>query len=133
MSINKAEVLENYIKAGISPILLEEVSVEMFNNAVILEADCDSELLNGYYEDINFVAPSWYNEVVEKSKNNYSLLVINELNKIPQDEQSKFLELFKYKKVSTFDLPENCVIVVTGSNLKENPIAEDIYSLMAHI
>lgn len=129
----KIVMLENYIKAGISPILLEEISIEIFNNAVILEAECDASLLNGHYEGINFVAPEWYNNILEKSNNTNSLLVINGLNKISEEEQLKFLELFKYKKVSTFELPKNCVIVVTCSNLEDAPIAEEIYSLLAHI
>lgn len=133
MNNDKVLMFESYIKAGVSPILLDNTSDEMFNNAVILEADCEDSLLNGHYEDINFVAPKWYDELVEKSKNARPLLVIKELNKISTEEQLKFLELFKYKKISTFDLPENCVIVVTSSKAKGNPIAEDIYSLMAHI
>lgn len=133
MNNKKLEMLENYIKSGISPILLEEVSIKNFNNAVVLESNCDNSLLNGHYEDINFMPPEWYNRILEKSKNTYSLLVINEINKISKEEQLKFLELFKYKKISTFDLPKNCVIVVTCSNLEEKPITEEIYSLLVHI
>lgn len=133
MNNEKIIMLENYIKSGISPIMLEEISTEIFNNAVILEAECDVSLLNGHYEGINFVAPEWYNNILEKSKNTNSLLVINGLNKISEEEQLKFLELFKYKKISTFDLPKNCVIVVTCFNLDERPIAEEIYSLLVHI
>ena len=133
MNNEKIIMLESYIKSGISPILLEEISTEIFNNAVILEAECDDSLLNGYYEGINFVAPEWYNNILEKSNNTNSLLVINGLNKISEEEQLKFLELFKYKKISTFDLPKNCVIVVTCSNLEESPIVEEIYSLLVHI
>lgn len=131
--MNKLEMIENYIKSGVSPILLEEVPTELFHNAVVLDADCDDTLLTGHYEDVEYVAPKWYGEVVEKSENAYSLLLVPELNGIPEDEQLKFMELFKYKKISTFDLPENCVIVVTCSGLKENPLAEDIYRLMVHI
>ena len=129
----KIIMLEKYIKAGSSPILLENFNTENLKNAVILNSDCDNSLLNGHYEDINFVAPEWYNQILEKSKNTYSLLVIKDLNKIDKEEQLKFLELFKYKKVSTFELPKNCVIVVTCTNLEENSISEEIYSLLAHI
>ena len=30
-------------------------------------------------------------------------------------------------------IPENCMIFVTYSDLKENPIEEEVYSFMAHI
>lgn len=131
--INKIDMFEKYVKSGISPILFEKIDIRAFNNAVVLNADCDNSLLNGHYEDINFVPPEWYKKIVEKSNNTYSLLIINELDKIEKDEQLKFLELFKYKKISTFDLPKNCVIVATCSNLEECQINEEIYSLLAHI
>ena len=133
MNNNKVEMLENYIKAGVGPILLEDFSTENLKNGVILEADCDVTELNGHYENIDFLPPQWYEKILQKSKNTYSLLIINELNKIPKEEQLKFLELFKYRKISTFDLPQNCVIVATCSNLKDSPIAEELYSLLVHI
>ena len=43
------------------------------------------------------------------------------------------IELLKYKKVYIHKLPENCMIFVTYSDLKENPIEEEVYSFMAHI
>jgi len=131
--MNKVEMIENYINSGISPILIENISSSVFKNAVCLQADCDVSLLNGHYEDINFVAPKWYDELQKNSKNAHSLLLINDINKVSQEEQLKFLELFKYKKVGVFDLPDNCIIIATASNLSENPIAEEIYSLVAHI
>lgn len=131
--MNKVEMIENYINSGISPILIENISSSIFKNAVCLEADSDVSLLNGHYEDINFVAPKWYDELLKNSKNAHSLLLINDINKVSQEEQLKFLELFKYKKVGVFDLPDNCIIIATASNLSENPIAEEIYSLVAHI
>ena len=38
------------------------------------------------------------------------------------EEQNKFIEILKYHKISTFDLPNNCLIIVTTSNL-ENKIS----------
>jgi len=131
--INKIDMFEKYVKSGISPILFEKIDLRAFNNAVVIEANCDNSLLNGHYENIDFVPPEWYEKIVEKSKNTFSLLIINELDKINKEEQLKFLELFKYKKISTFDLPKNCVIVATCSNLEEDQINEEIYSLLAHI
>lgn len=133
MRNNKLDMLDSYVKAGISPILLEEIPTTAFKNAVVIEANCTNDLLNGHYEDINFVPPEWYNKLLEKSKNTYALLVINELNKIASEDQLKFIELFKYKKISTFELPKNCIIVVTASNLYKNPINEEVYSLLVHI
>lgn len=133
MDGEKLVMLENYIKLEMSPILMEDVVMDIFKNATVLEADCDDSLLAGHYEDINFVPPEWYNELKIKNSGEHSLLLIPEINKIPQDEQLKFLELFKYKKINTFNLPPKTIIIATANNLKENPIAEQIYSLMIHI
>lgn len=133
--MNKDQILmlEEYIRIGMSPVLIENIPAEIFQNAVVLDSKCDISLLNGHYENINFVSPYWYNQLVEKSKIGISFLVIDDINSIPIKEQTKFIEILKYKKISTFDLPENCFIIVTANNLKENPINEEVYSLVAHI
>lgn len=113
------------------PILVEDISNELFENAVILNNDCDMSLLNGHYEGVNFVAPDWYNILVEKCKNGCSLLIINGINNVEIDEQLKFIEILKYRKISTFDLPKTCSIIVTAYDIKNKPIAEEIYSLVA--
>lgn len=133
MNKEQIEMINNYIKAGISPILLENIPAKLFKNVTIIKADCDISLLNGHYENIDFVAPTWYQELIEICKENYAVLVIENINTVPKEEQKKFIELLKYKKISTFDLPKNCIIVVTCTNLKEQSIDEEIYSLMAHI
>lgn len=102
----------------------------VFDNATILNANCDISDLNGHYENINFVAPSWYNKL---KQNQTKMLVINNINEIDVNEQTKFIEILKYKKISTFDLPKDCIIIVTAKNLKERPINEEVYSLLAHI
>ena len=71
--------------------------------------------------------------LLELTSKDNAVLVINNINKIPTDEQIKFVEIFKYNKISTFELPKNCIVIATASNLKENPINEQVYSLMAHI
>lgn len=128
----KFTILKEYMKAGISPLLIEEIPSEMLESAIVLEADCDVSLLNGRYEGIEFVAPVWYEELKQLCIEKHGILVIQNIQKIPVQEQTKFIELFKYKKISTFDLPKNCTILVTSSS-KEYPIAEEVYTLMAHI
>ena len=53
------------------PILIEDIPHGLFENAVILNNDCDVSLLNGHYDGVNFVAPDWYNILVEKCKNSH--------------------------------------------------------------
>lgn len=130
MNSDRIKMLEGILKSGISPILLEDFPVSVFQDAVILESNCDVSDLNGHYEETEFCPPEWYKKLTSKDN---AVLVINNINKIPTDEQIKFVEIFKYNKVSTFELPKNCIIIAIASNLKENQINEQVYSLMAHI
>lgn len=130
MNSDRIKMLEGILKSGISPILLEDFPVSVFQDAVILESNCDVSELNGHYEETEFCPPEWYKKLTSKDN---AVLVINNINKIPTDEQIKFVEIFKYNKISTFELPKNCIVIATASNLKENPINEQVYSLMAHI
>lgn len=130
MNSDRIKMLEGILKSGISPILLEDFPVSVFQDAVILESNCDVSELNGHYEDVEFCPPEWYKKLTSKDN---AVLVINDINKIPTDEQIKFVEIFKYNKISTFKLPKNCIVIAIASNLKENPINEQVYSLMAHI
>jgi len=126
----KKEMFESYIKSGINSFLLEDVNSNVFKNSVIIESDCDVSLLNGHYENEEFVAPFWYLDLVNNKK---KILIINNINDVSKYEQGKFIEILRYRKISTFNLPNNCVVVATCSNVKEKPINEEIYSLMVHI
>ena len=101
-----------------------------FKNCVAIESTCDISLLSGHYEGVEFVAPKWYNELIQKEK---PVLVINEINSVSKVEQRKFVEILKARQIGQFKLPEKCAILITCKNLKENPINEEIYSLIAHI
>lgn len=124
---SKWEFLKNYIKANVAPILVENISKDVFaDQAVIIESTIDKSLLNGHYEGTEYLPPEWFSKLNEKN-----LLVINQLSSIPKLDQKKFIELLKYRKISTFDLPENCVIVITCE--ASSMINEEVYSLVAHI
>ena len=129
----KKKLLLNYMKSNVCPILVENLSMSFYKNCVLLDSNCDISLLNGHYEGIEFVAPKWYLELIEKSKKGSVVLFINGINEIDVSDQVKFMEILKYRKISTFDLPSNCAIVVSCSSLKDKAINEEVYSLMAHI
>lgn len=129
----KLEMITSYIKGNVAPLLIENISSDIFTrNAVILPADIDMKELDGHYEEINFLPPNWYQELQKYKEDNYCFLVISELSNLPKEEQLKFGEILKYKKVGVFDLPKNCVIIITGRNIKET-ISKEIYSMVAAI
>lgn len=123
----KIELLNNYLKSGINVILLEDFKNEIFENNVILDKN---SAVCGHYEGMEFMAPDWYYKLLE---NDEKILVIKDINKMDLIEQTKFIEIIKYKKVNTFDLPENTVIILLAENLKDYKLNEEIYSLVAHI
>ena len=134
MNKEQVDLLGEYIKAGTSAILIEETPENAIKKgAVVLEADCSKAELMGHYENLEFIAPEWYKKLMDSSKEHTPVLIIKDINKIPEEEQRKFIELFKYRKVYVHKLPENCMIFATYSNLEERPIQEELYSFMVHI
>lgn len=130
MKSERMEMLEGLLKSKVSPVLIENFPASIFTDAVIIDSNCSIEELNGHYEGVDFCPPEWYKNLENLPE---KILVISNINKIPESEQKKFVEILKYKKISTFDLPDNTIILVTASNLEENKINEEVYSLMAHI
>lgn len=131
MNDAKRELLMSYIKSNVAPILVDFIDGNNIPNSVVLHANLEISELNGHYDNIEFVSPEWLNKL--KNSNTPTILVIDKIDSIPKNEQTKFVEILKYRQVSTFELPKNTVIVVTAKEINENTINEEIYSLVAHI
>lgn len=131
MNDAKRELLMSYIKSNVAPILVDFIDGNNIPNSVVLSANLEISELNGHYDNIEFVSPEWLNKL--KNSNTPTILVIDKIDSIPKNEQTKFVEILKYRQVSTFELPKNTVIVVTAKEINENTINEEIYSLVAHI
>jgi len=130
MNDAKRELLMNYIKSNVAPILVDFIDGSSILNCVVLPANCEITELNGHYDNVEFVSPEWLNKLKDSTP---TILVIDKIDSIPKNEQTKFVEILKYRQVSTFELPKNTVIVVTAKEINENTINEEIYSLVAHI
>ena len=128
---SKKKLLLSYIKTNIAPILVDFIFGQDLEDAVIVPATIDRKELNGHYEEMNYVPPKWLNELLNTKKS--PLLIIDQIDTIPKEEQKKFIELLKYRKVSTFDLPNNCRIIVTANKINEEMINEEVFSLVARI
>ena len=128
---NKKELLMSYIKANVAPILVNFISGKDIPGAIVISADVDAKELNGHYDGADYMPPKWYNELV--TNNNSKVLVIDLIDSINKEEQLKFIELLEYRKISTFELPKDCVIIVTAKEVNKYKISEEIYSLVAQI
>ena len=130
MNDAKRQLLMSYIKSNIAPILVDFIDGSSIPNSVVLPANLEITELNGHYDNVEFVSPEWLNKLEDSTP---TILVIDKIDSIPKNEQTKFVEILKYRQVSTFELPKNTVIVVTAKEINENTINEEIYSLVAHI
>lgn len=134
MNKEQVNLLGEYIKARSSVILIENIPENVIKKgAIVINSDSSNTELMGSFENLEYKAPKWYNELIESSKKHTPVLVIKDINKIPKKEQRKFIELLKYKKVYVNKLPDNCMIFITYSNLSENSIDEELYSFMVQI
>ena len=128
---NKKELLISYIRANVAPILVDFISGNDISGAVVLPANVDLKELNGHYDGADFMPPKWLNEIL--STNTSRILVIDKIDSISKEEQLKFCELLEHRKISTFKLPKNCIILVTANEISKDKINEEIFSLVARI
>lgn len=127
----RREMLLSYIKANVAPVLVDFISGADLNNAVVLPANIDAKELNGHYDGADFMPPKWLNEILSTNANR--ILVIDKIDTISKEEQLKFCELLEHRKISTFNLPDNCTIIVTANEINKDKINEEIFSLAALI
>ena len=130
MNSAKLKMLKNYIAVNVSPVLIDFASNINIPESIKIPADCEVKELNGHYEGENFLAPKWYNDLINT---NGRIIIIKDIDSISKEEQLKFKELLEYKQISTFKIPDNTRIIVTAKNISKETINEEIYSLVAHI
>ena len=128
-NLNK-ELLINYIKSNSAPILVDFIDGDNIPSSVVLSADCEISELNGYYDKMDFVPPKWFNKI---NLSTPKILVIDKIDSIQKNEQVKFVEILKYRQVSTFELPKDTRIIVTAKEVNKDTINEEIFSLVAYI
>lgn len=127
MNNSKLELFKAYIYANVCPILIDNIDIDIFKNiSVIIKNDITKEELNGDFNK----EPNWYKELEDSNK---IILIIEDIDKISKEEQLKFHELLKYRKVGKYNLKNNVVIILTASKISSDTISENIYSLISHI
>lgn len=129
--MNQNEILKSYIKSNVAPILINFLNGKDIPNSILLPSNVNISELNGHYENDEFLPPNWLTQITSSSKQ--AILVIDKIDEISKKEQLKFVELLKYRQISTFKLPESTIIIVIAKKINKNTINEEIYSLVAHI
>lgn len=129
--MDKKELLSAYIKVNEIPILVDFFEGKDIQEAIVLPSNIEREELCGHYEGTEYVPPKWLKGIIDNKK--AQLLIIDKIDDISKEEQLKFREILESKKISTFEIPKKCVIVVTAKKISKETINEEIYSLLAHI
>lgn len=124
----KMNLLKSYIVSNVAPILTDFIEVATLPHTIVIPANCEPSELCGYYNNDKYLAPDWYYEL----KNN-KLLVIAKIDEITKEEQQKFIELLKYRQVSTFKIPDDISIILTANKINKDTINEELFSLVAQI
>ena len=132
MNEEMKSMIEDYIKANVMPIMIS-VDKNIFKNYTEIPANCSNETLKGTFDLEGYKSPLWYEEVKKKENDNINLLIITDFDKIDKENQKKFTELLKYRKIGTLNLPKNCAIIVLANSINKESIDKEIYSLVAHI
>lgn len=128
MNKEKLDLLKENLKTNIAPILIQDVDITFLKkDAVILPANIKKSSLNGTFSNGKLIEPNWYNELKIKCQSGNGILIISDLSKIFKDEQTKFDEILKYRKIGVFELPKNCAILLNG---KLDELNDNIKSLV---
>ena len=123
---NNYDLINSYIINRDFPVLLkDELYDKLKEHGATIDATCSLDLLNGYYDEKGiYKAPKWLDTVNEKH-----VLIIRGIDKIPVEEQIKFMEILKYKKVNEFSLGDCSIILTYGNGI----LSEGILSICAKV
>lgn len=127
------ERLKELMSISDESILIKDVK---FNNTgldVVLDSKISIDELNDKFVDGKYVTPNWYNDLINKSKERKTALVIENINDIDEVAQAKFIDILKYKKIGIYKLPENIVIFVTYNSSSEYKLNDNIASLVMYM
>jgi hypothetical protein len=131
MNSSKLENVNKILKSGLKrPIIIEDINVESFNGAVVIDAKIEREKVAVLPTNNGFQIPEWINQLkLKKEQNQRLVLVINCLDSVDKLEQEKFYELLKFNGVSGLLLPENTKIIITIKKGGFEKISRRIQSL----
>ena len=125
MDINKRlKRLEYFLRDNSSPILVDFAEVKHFNNPIVLESNISELELYG-----NNTAPTWYHKV-EEANGSRVYLIINNIAKIPKNEQKKFISLLKDKECNNKKLQENVSIIVLIKDNEKDLLDKELLSYL---
>lgn len=99
-------------------------------NSVVLPAITPSSNLGIIIDDNGeYQKPSWLKQM-ENIKSETIYLVIDELDKLSQDEQDKFFQILKYHGINGYNFTKEVSIIVTTKNNNSSVISKKLLPLL---
>ena len=125
----KVELLKIYLEENIVPILVDKLDISDMPNSIIINSNIKDSELVGHYEEFVYHPPKWMEKMYQSDE--MIVLIINNIDIVSKKEQERFIEILKYRQVSTFDIPKNYRILLTAKNIKN--VSKRIIDLVAVI
>jgi hypothetical protein len=114
--LSESKKKEIRVLLKVSPVLIIGEDVESFKNATILEPTIENKDLHVYEDPKGLIVPSWL-KAIEKGKAS-KLIIIKNIDEVPEVEQNKFYEMLKYKSIGSYAMPESVKIIVIAKQDK---------------
>ena len=133
MTEEQIKRLKKYIKIGKVPMLIKKVPEKIMKrvSTISINSSCSRKELMGKFENYKYISPKWYMDLLNVSKSNVPVLVIENIDKISEKNQRMFIELLKHRKSYVNKLPESCRIFVTYDQI--DLVCEELYSYVVKV
>jgi len=125
VSQDKLERLKEYMKLNVAPILITDVTPAFFINPIVIDHTCSKEELNAYSKE------NWYQKTKKEEDNPF--IIIDEITQLEKEEQLKFLELIKYRKIGEHVLNDKFIIILTSKKENLKNLNETLASYVVQI
>ena len=111
--IEKLELLKECLLDYVVPIYIvgniDKLNFATDNIISATQGQLNLEIINNRY-------PLWLQKAIDNSGNLYNILIIKDFDKISLDEQSFFIDIICYKRISSQLLPDDLKIIVNSES-----------------
>ena len=111
--IEKLELLKECLLDYVVPIYIvgniDKLNFATDNIISATQGQLNLEIINNKY-------PLWLQKAIDNSGNLYNILIIKDFDKISLDEQSFFIDIICYKRISSQLLPDDLKIIVNSES-----------------
>ena len=121
------KILDNNQKNN---IIIMGGDASTFEDAIVIPASIPSSNLGiGINDHGQYLYPNWYRKLLDMNGKENIYLIIENIDEISTDEQSKFFGMLKYKQINGGAFPANTQIILTTKDIDRSKINNNILSL----